>query len=234
MFERSVRPVSGLEYLVNDRAGKISASWEDHLQMTGSINDEGAKVVVEGTGLSLELHIRQTSKFANALGAASQKTPVRRIVMIHLPVRFQYAWAVKFCVEGNREEVPIGGTPCYSAEPGRGLLEILSQSRAVIGDGTTCEKECDCQRLAPEVTQAYSLAQFVGELVIEEWMVGCYRQHPLLNPLLLWGGEGVVLSLEGGSSKMRPVKTAIAPTEQGFVRVNFPPIFETKPRPIVC
>jgi len=60
MFERWVRHGSGLEYLVNHRAGKISARWEDHLQMTGSINDEGAKVVVEGAGLSLELHIRYT------------------------------------------------------------------------------------------------------------------------------------------------------------------------------
>ena len=113
MFERSVRHVSGLEYLVNDRAGKISASWEDHLQMTGSINDEGAKVVVEGASVTLDLHIRQTSKFAYALGAASQKTPVRWIVMIHLPIRFQHAWTVKLCVERNREEVPVGGTRCY-------------------------------------------------------------------------------------------------------------------------
>src|SRR5690242_4712677 len=70
VFERSVRHVSGLEYLVNDRAGKITASREDHLQMTGSINDEGAKVVVEEAGLWLKLHIRQPGKFGYTLGAA--------------------------------------------------------------------------------------------------------------------------------------------------------------------
>src|SRR6266446_3111701 len=80
--------------------------------------------------------------------------------------------------------MPVRASAWQRDELVRGLLEIFRQSLTVIWHGTTGEEESDGQPLAPEVAQAYSLAQFVGELVIEEWIVGWYRQHPLPHPVL--------------------------------------------------
>src|SRR5712671_6640890 len=86
------------------------------------------------------------------------------------PRRPQKTRGIHFCVERNREEVPVGGTTRHRAELARRLLKILRQSWAIVGNRTAREEERDRQRLTSEVVQAYSLPQFIRKLEDQQWV----------------------------------------------------------------
>src|SRR5437879_3466315 len=115
--------------------------------MTGGINNQSAEVMIERAAVSLERHIRESGEFADFIRGPSQKTPVYRIIMVHFPISLQRARVVNFCIERDREEVPVGGTIRQRTELSRGLLKILRQPWTIIGNRTAREEERDCQRL---------------------------------------------------------------------------------------
>ena len=77
--------------------------------MTGGIDNQGAEVVIERAAVPREGRVGKSRELADLIRGPGQKTPVSRIVMVHFRIGFQRAWVIKFRVEGNREEVPVGG-----------------------------------------------------------------------------------------------------------------------------
>src|ERR1043166_8196691 len=67
--------------------------------------------------------------------------------------------------------MPVGRGTSDGGQFGGGLFEILREARTKLRDGTAREKERDGEGLSLELAEADGLAEFIGELIIEQRMV---------------------------------------------------------------
>src|SRR6266853_6270527 len=109
--------------------------------MPRGIDDQGTEVMIERAAITFEGHVGGSRELADFVRRPGQEAPLRRVIMVCFPIGLQHARAVNFCVEGNREEVPVSRTTRQRTELTRRLLKILRQTWAKVRNRTTREEE---------------------------------------------------------------------------------------------
>src|SRR5205823_1212476 len=92
---------------LDDGIGKIAPHREHHLEMPSSVYDQCAEVVIVERAVTLVSDIRLPRQLRNLVGRASEKTPMGRVVMVKLAVRFKDFWRIVFGIKGDGEEMPV-------------------------------------------------------------------------------------------------------------------------------
>jgi hypothetical protein len=164
-----VRHSNGFENFTDDLIGQIAGGRKNHLQMAGCVNDHRAKIVVDRAVSAFKGDAGAPREFADLRFRASEKTPMRGIILIKLAIGFQHFRRIKFRVERDGKKMPVRRRVGHGFKFLRRFLKIFREPRAIIRQRTARVEKSDGKRLTRKITQADGVAEFVREFVMEQF-----------------------------------------------------------------
>lgn len=158
----------GLDEFRDEFLGFPVVADEGGLDASRGVDDDGAEVVVEDGAFAGKAEAELLGEGVDLDLGAGGEAPVGGVGLIAGGVAFEDGGGVEFDVEGDREEIPVGGRVGGGGEFAGDGLEVVAHAGTEFGERAAGEDEGEGEGLTLELAEGDGLAEVVGEGIVGE------------------------------------------------------------------